>query len=201
MKKLSLFDQLEQAAIKKEIPRRTREAYTFFMNKLLFVGKEAAKKETRAYARREGLYSGLPEPGRMYTFSYNPKYADSLNYYDTQPLIFCVDYRDDGKGFFGLNVHYISYFHRSMLFDQLLDITNNNKFDRSTKLNLSYKLLKSTEKYSLFKPCFKNYLFSQVRSKFIEFSASEYDMALFLPVHQFKKASVYKVWDDSLNKI
>jgi hypothetical protein len=131
----------------------------------------------------------------MYFFMYDAKHKDTLPYYDKFPLIFMVG--PAKNGFFGINAHYLPLPLRARLMDGLYEITNNNRYDESTKLNLSYRILKSTENLSGFKPCFKHYLRSQVRSRFVEVYPSEWDIALWLNAEQFIGASKTKVWADS----
>ena len=67
--------------------------------------------------------------------------------------------------------------------------------------HISYGLLRSQAKYKEFKPTYKKYLTKHVRSRFIKINASEWDIALFLPVERFEKASKSKVWGESRNAI
>jgi hypothetical protein len=53
----------------------------------------------------------------------------------------------------------------------------------------------------MFKPCFKRYLMSHVRSQFLYVFPSEWDLACFLPCQQFKKATDKQVWDHSTKMI
>lgn len=137
--------------------------------------------------------------GDMGFFFYDPKHKKTLPYYDTFPLVLKIeDYED---GFLGLNFHYLPYVLRAKLMDALFSVTNNKKYDESTKLLISYDILKSAAKFSLYKPCVKRYLTNHVRSRFLKIYANEWDMALFLPVHNFEKATATKVWQDSRGKI
>ena len=52
---------------------------------------------------------------------------------------------------------------RLRLLDRLVDYSNNNKFDESTRLRVDYSKLK---RVNLIKPCLKRYLAGQVKSKF-----------------------------------
>jgi hypothetical protein len=97
----------------------------------------------------------------------------------------------------GINFHYLPLQLRAQLMDALYDITNNNRYDESTKLKMSYGVLKGAEKFKLFQPTFKRYLSSQVRSRFIQIEPAEWDVALFLQSEQFVGASKTKVWADS----
>ena len=70
--------------------------------------------------------------GKMYFYSYNPKWKDKLPYYDTFPLVFPIE--KYGDGFLGLNFHYLPPKHRAILMDQLKAFANNNKYDETTRL-------------------------------------------------------------------
>jgi hypothetical protein len=85
--------------------------------------------------------------------------------------------------------------------DGLYDITNNKRYDETTKLRLSYQTLNSASKFKYFKPCIKQYLFSQMQSKFVYVYPSEWDIALFLPLERFSKASKTQVWAASKKQI
>lgn len=150
---------------------------------------------TRATAR----FSGRPEIGKMYFFMYDPKHKDKLPYYDVFPLVIVADGAKDG--FYGLNFHYLPHRQRAILMDALYDVISDDNYDRNTKLKISYNLLKSASKYKQFKPTFKRYLFSKMGSKLIEIESSEWDIAMMLPLEDFKKSSNSKVWKDSLGKI
>lgn len=135
------------------------------------------------------------KPGYMYLFGYNPKLKDELPYYDRFPLIF--PFKSDTDGFLAMNLHYIAPMYRARLMDALYPLVNNMKFDETTRLRASYNLLNSAAKYKYFKPCVKKYLTDHVKTKFLLIPANEWDIALFLPLQRFQKASVNQVYKDS----
>ena len=135
----------------------------------------------------------------MYHFMYDPKTKKDLPYYDRFPLIFMV--KAAKGGFYGINLHYLPPALRAKLMDSLYDITNNKRYDDTTKLKITYDVLNSASKYKYFKPTFKHYLTAHVRSKFMEINADEWDTALFLPTERFEKAKKTKVWADSRKMI
>ena len=119
--------------------------------------------------------------GKMYFFWYDPKHKDKLPIYDRFPLVFPIERYPDG--FLGLNMHYLSFSERKYLLDQLMKFRTNTKMNETTKLRLTYDLLASTKKINTtMRPCIKRYLFTQVRSQFVEITADEWDKALELPV-------------------
>lgn len=138
-------------------------------------------------------------PGHMYLYFYDPKHKDTLPYYDIFPLIFPIEMYSDG--FLGINLHYLPHGLRARLMDALYDLMNNDKKDQTTKLKISYNILKNAAKYKYFKPCVKRYLYSHLRSNFIRVNADEWEQVLLLPLEQFKKKSTANVWKESRRKI
>jgi hypothetical protein len=188
-----LFDEILAQGIRAgQLPARSSTARQWFRDKASSLGKINDSKILRSDGDRLNNRTTI---GKMYFFMYDAKHKETLPYYDKFPLIFPVD-RVQG-GFYGLNVHYLPLPLRAQLMDSLYDITNNDRYDETTKLKLSYGILKGAEKFKLFKPTFKRYLTSQVRSRFVEVYPSEWDVALWLNTEQFIGASKTKVWADS----
>lgn len=133
--------------------------------------------------------------GKMYMFVYDPKLKQQLPYYDKFPLVFPIEFYQDS--FLGINLHYLPPVLRAKLMDNLYTTINNFKFNKTTKLQLSYKILKGAARFKLFQPCIKKYLFTNVRSPFVYVSPDEWDFALMLPSDRFAKANKNAVWEDS----
>ena len=122
--------------------------------------------------------------GKMYFFMYDPKHKDDLPMYDRFPLVFPIEAYPDG--FLGLNLHYLTTDERLSLLGQLKKFSTDKTLTPSSKLALSYQLLNSTRGIaSAMRPCIKRYLFSHVRSPFIEVTADEWDKAAQLTVENF----------------
>ena len=151
--------------------------------------KRQRPKNSTATLTREG------QIGQMMLFEYDPKHKDTLPYYDRFPLIFPINIAKGG--FLGMNMHYLPPRLRAQLMDALYDAANNERFDEKTRLDISYRILSQSSKYRLFKPTVKRYLTKHVRSRFVRINASEWDIALFLPLQSFQKGSVQKVYADS----
>ena len=81
--------------------------------------------------------------------------------------------------------------------DQLKRFANNKAYDETTKLKLTYNMLKGFTKIKRARPTVHRYLTSKVNSKFVLVNADEWEVALFLPVERFRKASKKKVWSQS----
>jgi hypothetical protein len=142
--------------------------------------------------------------GRLYMFLYDPKGKKELPYYDRFPLVFPVDFETDG--FYGLNMHYLPPVLRAKLYDSLLELKTKSENENIsavelTRIRITYTLLKKAARFRFFKPCFKHYLYKQVRSPFIIVPEEEWNITMFLPSEQFKKATKEQVWKDSRSKV
>jgi hypothetical protein len=191
-----IFQQLSQRGRAEGIDDsiRQRDARTWFRNAAQDV---KSVNTNRMMSDPENLktYITITDIGRMYMFFYNPKHKETLPYYDTFPLIFPIGFKDGG--FLGLNLHYLPYILRAKLMDSLYSISNNNKYDDSTKLKVSYEILNGASRYKYFKPCLKQYLWNHVTGKFMNVQPRNWDAALMLPTERFRKASKDMVWKDS----
>jgi hypothetical protein len=158
--------------------------------------REIRSVQVESIVRKNPQYARtLIRPGFMYLFNYDPKMKDELPYYDRFPLVFPFERTEDG--FLGMNLHYIPHLYRARLMDQLYSLTNNTRFDETTKLRATYSMLNSAARYKYFKPCVKRYLNSHVRSRFLEIPSNEWDIALFLPLERFAKSTKNNVYKDS----
>ena len=101
----------------------------------------------------------------------------------------------------GLNLHYLPHGLRATFLDQLYDTTTNDKYDNSTRFRLTYDILQKVSSNNAFEPCVKHYLSGHIRSKLGVVDAADWEIAIFLPTEQFKKASVAKVYTDSRRKM
>lgn len=185
-----LIDRLKESLAKEGIEPRTRLARQWLKSKtqnLRVSGKDLM--QDRLKLRNKSLI------GRMYFYYYDPKMKDTLPYYDRFPLVIPIERHNDG--FIGLNLHYISPKYRIMLLDKLSSIMNNDEYDETTKLRISYDFLKRATKIFEAKPCIKKYLMAHVKSRFLEITADEWDIAVMLPVEQFVKARKSQVWQES----
>ena len=186
-----LSSQMSQAGVK----QRTAKARTWLRSKVAELRSVRRNTIIRDTSRSTtGFY-----PGRMYFYFYDAKTKDTLPYYDRFPLVIPVEkYKD---GFLGLNLHYLPIKYRLILLDKLYDTLNNERFNETTKLQLTYNLLAGASRYEEFKPCLKRYLNSHIASGLIEIESSNWEIALFLPVEMFVGASTEQVHRDSMEMI
>ena len=90
---------------------------------------------------------------------------------------------------------------RARLMDTLYDQANNDSFDETTRLRLTYNILSSAARFRYFKPCVKFYLNNQIDSRIYFIHPDEWEIALFLPIHKFQNAKPAEVHRDSRNTI
>ena len=188
----NLFQKLELEAFRAGINPRTQESREWFrkrIQRLTRVNREQLMREDEITRKATHSY------GSMFMYFYDPKTKDKLPYYDTFPLVIPVEPAEGG--FRGINLHYLPPILRAKFLDALLDVTNNKKYDQTTKFRLTYNILNGARKMRYFKPCFKHYLLNHVKSRFAEVPAPEWEIATFLPTAQWKKASAGKVYSDS----
>ena len=188
----NLFQKLELEAFRKGINPRTQESRDWFrkrVQRLTRVNRDQLMREPEVTRRATHSYGG------MFMYFYDPKHKDKLPYYDRFPLTIPVE--PAKGGFRGINLHYLPPILRAKFLDALLNITNNKKYDESTKFNLTYNLLNGSRNMRYFKPCFKHYLLNHVKSRFAEVPAPEWEIATFLPTAQWEKSTAGRIYSDS----
>lgn len=119
-------------------------------------------------------------PGHLYLYSYDPKYKATLPVYDKFPLLFPFKLVDNG--FLGLNLHYLSGQNRVALMSSLINIfvMYPRRADR-----LSWEFLSNTSFFPGAQDCIHRYLWSHVRSPFLEIQRDDWLIASQLPVEKF----------------
>lgn len=135
--------------------------------------------------------------GQMMLFNYDPLHKDTLPYYDKFPLVFPVDVKSDR--FTAINMHYLPLNYRAQLMDALYQISTVDEGQQ--RISLSYDLLARFSATKMFRPCFKCYLNTQVKSRFVLLDGNEWDIALFLPLERFAKKNKRYVHTDSVKKV
>lgn len=192
----NLFKTLELEAFRAGINPRTELSRNWFRNRVASIrsiNRGNLMKEEPVQLKDRQIV------GSMQMFFYQPKHRDTLPYYDSFPLVIVLGPAEGG--FMGLNLHYLPPTLRAKFLDSLLDITNNKSYDDTTKFRITYDTLKRAAKFKYFKPCVKHYLTSQVRSRFALVPAPEWEIATFLPIADWQKASASKVYSDSRGKL
>jgi hypothetical protein len=188
----SFLDTLKSSIKTSKAGAKARAAGDWFREKVKQASASArmrAVTPTQLLKRQEASDTEL---GQMLFYKYDPKFAKKLPYWDMYPLVF--PFEKAKGGFYGLNLHYIPPRERAVLMDELNSYVTNKKYDATTRLKLSYDLLKG---FGRAVPCVKRYLGTNVRSNTVRIDADEWEIAIFLPVERFQKQSKRTVWNDS----
>ena len=117
--------------------------------------------------------------GRLYLFEYYPKGADTLSVWDRFPL--CLPFRGTEKGFYGINLHYLTYFQRAYLLERLVRGANKS----SNRLRVSWEILNSFSRVPVAEHATKQYLLSQVQSPFKLIEIEDYTKAIMMPMAEY----------------
>lgn len=191
----NLFQKVEFEAFRAGITPRTRESRAWFRKRVQNI------KVNRRDLMNSEMIEQRPrsEIGSMFMFFYDAKTRDKLPYWDSFPLVIAVG--PAPKGFYGLNLHYLPIPLRAKFLDNLMDITNNKRFDTTTTFSVSYEYLKSASKMRYFKPCFKHYLTSQVEGQLSYIPPPEWEIATFLPAAQWQKGGQSQAYKDARKMI
>ena len=131
----------------------------------------------------QGKATLRPKYGIMNLFGYDPKHKDKLPYYDTFPLILPLE--PAKGGFIGLNFHYLKPGARVAFLRSLANEATDKRFDKKTRYNINWR------NNTFMRKTAKHYLFNHVRTSFLNITADEMAIAIFLPVARFKKGSPY----------
>lgn len=189
----SLLERLDKES-PAQLQRRSKESLTWFRNRVrrIRTNSEQFYKQSDLQKSRRFL------EGRMFTFFYDPKTKDKLPYYDTFPCVMIVE--TYGSGFLGLNLHYLPPRIRIRFLEKLFEYTNNEEFDETTRLRITWNLLSSVTKLRASRAAVKRYLYSHVEGSALQVEPKYWDIVSFLPTASFN-ASMVDVYRDTRNKI
>ena len=126
--------------------------------------------------------------GDLYAYYYQPKHMATLPYYDTFPLIMLIGF--EKETFLGLNFHYLNPRIRAILLDRV-----------TAKIGSGIIKWNKIVKIPQVAPTVKRYRYDHIVRKVIPIEEKEQELAIFLPLERFKKASKAKVWADSKKRI
>lgn len=189
---------LRQGIEKGMVPAQTQRARDWYRQTAMSVSSARANP-SKIIKTSNTQSPAKTKIGGIYMFSYDPKEKKTLPYYDTFPVVIPIEPTSDG--FLGLNMHYLPPKYRAILMDKLMELVNNDRYDDTTKMQLSYELLSKAARYRYFAPCLKRYLNTHIRSRMVEVPGDQWDIALFLPLERFQKANKRVVYAESLKKV
>lgn len=146
----------------------------------LSVSRSTALNDTRKTSR---VTSGIV-PGKLYLFTYDPKFKDVLPVWDRYPLVF--PFSDAKGGFRAINLHYLPYGFRFFLIDNLKPIKGAAKSPENIeRVKISWQILINLSSKASLSEAVKHYLANHVRSSFYEIPSSDWRTAASLPLQKF----------------
>lgn len=200
--KPSILTTLSDEKIAAQHQTMSRESLNWLLKRIQNINNPSAlirplTKETHRYVKPTNRQKFLL--GGLYYFYYDPKTKNDLPYYDKFPLV--LPLKRESDGFIGLNLHYLPLRYRIIFMKKLMSLAIYNDDDEIKRIRVTYPILDSTSRLKEFRPCIKKYLYSNIRSKILAVEPQEWDVALYLPIQQFKKERAKTVWQESLEQI
>ena len=193
----SILTKLAQQKTDLQLETMSKEAYRWLMKNAN--GLRNPSSMSRGIAREKSRQITKFVTGGLYYFYYDPKTKDTLDYYDVFPMV--IPLKKESDGFIGMNLHYLPLNYRLNFMDQLMSYASYNDADEPMRLRITYNILSASKRFKAMQPCIKKYLYHHIESKIVAVQPNEWDVAVFLPVHQFKKATAKKVWTESVEQI
>ena len=194
----SLLDKVSDAIRKGTVGQEVKRSARWFQDKIKGLQgtlrnqwsqtnapKFYREAETKVNPRVLKLRANL---GDLYAYYYKPKHMMTLPYYDTFPLIMLIGF--EKETFLGLNFHYLNPKLRAILLDRV-----------TAKIGGGIIKWNKIVQIPQVAPTVKRYRFDHIMRKVIPIEEKEQELAIFLPLERFKKASKAKVWADSKKRI
>ena len=170
-----------------------REKYETLRNQLTIGRSRMSKDPYRIIS--EGTREKEIQLGHMYFMNYDPKWKNTLKYYDRFPLVIPIEACQ--RGFIGMNFHYLPYDLREALMKKLITRINLKEDTQRSYIDITYNDVKPFVRYKEVKPTIHKYDITYSSGTFIHIAADEWNTAIHLPVEDFRKASKGHVWMDS----
>ena len=197
----NIFKASQEQAIAAGIVPHTDESSKWFREKVSNIRKPDQDKLIRESDNKHEALPKRPKDilGHLWTYKYEPKAAKTLKYYDKYPLSMIV--KVEAKSFDALNFHYLPTNLRFVLFKALTEYKIDATSSESSRIRITYDILKMTRRLQAFRPCYKKYLYTHVESKYVKIDPDEWDLALALPTYKFVNGKKEEVWTDSRRQI
>ena len=197
----NVYEQLNGMLAKKGLDSNTRQGINWLRTKIneLYGAKQVRQQKVFRDSQKILQPGDRKFVGKMYMFRYNPIRKDQLPYWDEFPLIFVLNiYRN---GFLGMNLHYLPPKIRTDFLLALDNLRSNDHMDETTRIRVSYELIRDTARLNTGLPIVRRYLKRGILSNIIQVLPNEWAIASLLPTESFTGASKNKVWQDTRNKL
>lgn len=197
LRKEPLIDAITRELFEEGLEPETLESRRWLMSRMrqLFNINRREMVNQDSERRLKNAWGLLP--GRMFLFMYAAKNDKTLKYWDRFPLVMPIE-SYGSQGFLGINFHYLPPNYRFFLIDRLKVFLNNQQYDKTTRVRLTYRLIQRYSRLKMVRPCIHMYLWRRVRSRVLWIPIEDWDVTLSLPCEAFKGANKIKVWRDSI---
>jgi hypothetical protein len=113
---MNIFDEIKQ---KNYDPKHS---WDWFNNNVRQIrsAKQIAQKPMTMLTDNQAKLTTRIMPDAAYMFFYDPKYKETLPYYDSFPLV--IPFNKDATSFIGINFHYLPIMLRFQLFRKLMTV-------------------------------------------------------------------------------
>lgn len=175
--------------------RHTQRSMKWFSQ---YVPRAYNRTRTARMYRDRSLWKQKITVGKMYFFQYDAKHKDILPVWDMYPMVFFFDtFRSkEGKEILqGINLHYLPPALRFAAMVALLKTRNEKRYRESTRLRISWEILKGLANSEYFKHAVKNYRVDHIRSTFVEIPAQSWELAVFLPLARWQKGTAQTAYN------
>jgi hypothetical protein len=202
MNKRSILTTLSDEKIAAQHQTMSRESLNWLMSRIR--GLNNPLEMSRPLVREKGRFTRPTDRnkflmGGLYYFYYDPLTKNEMPYYDKFPLV--MPLKRESDGFIGLNLHYLPIRYRIAFMRKMMPYAIYDDEDEIKRIRITYPILDSSSRYKEFRPCIKKYLYSRIRSRILKVQPEEWDIALYLPIHQFRKERAATVWQESVQDI
>lgn len=174
--------------------RNTAKSLKWFSR---YIPKNYSRVRTARLFRDRSLTVDMIRPGDMYFAAYDPIHKDSLPFYDEFPILLPWDmWQKNGHTYIiSINLHFLHPSMRFAAMKALLKLRNEKRYRSSTKMKISWQVLKGLSNSKYFEHCVRIYRLDHFRTKFVKIPPRSWEMAVFLPVARIKgdKSKAMKV--------
>lgn len=192
----------KQTRNEKGMEQLFRESARLFQNKNFDV-QVFEKYSTKIRSRNQFKPKLVQEIGKMFTFQYRPVGYDTLPYFDSNPLIFCLNIPNANE-VIGMNFHYLPPTHRVIAFYTMKQLLSDTNRGPETRLRLIYDIMKTKKRYVRNMVCIRKYKTDKIRSKVYEIDPKYWEISMVIPTQRFwkkKEKAVYMEVNREIRKL
>jgi hypothetical protein len=188
----NLREKFEEFKSKKGVDAMSKEALNWFYDYTNKFAKSASFTKTAS----AGKMTFKPVPGKFYLYRYDPKTKDTMEYYDSMPLVLITDVTADG--WYGINFHYMPPAARLAIMEGFYKTIQDPSIPARVKLRSNWgravSVARAASSHQFLQHSIKRYLNSHIASPLIELDPEYWAMCVFLPLSRFKKKSASFAW-------